>query len=450
MTLRIISSTDINTITSSLPPSTLLSLMAQTFHAFSHSKTTTPPRLSITSSNHTTLFMPSRISSLSTTSVKVVSVPLDGGDKRGLPASTVLLDESSGGVRAVMNARNLTAIRTAAGSALSMGIVDLKDPRRFVAFGAGAQIRTHLVILLDLYPTLKEGGEVWIYNRSLGRRMDALVEEMRGRWPKTMFQAREIPSGWRDSSKNSSPSISSAAQEQRGREEGRELTEDDRVILGADIIITATCSTMPLIPAYLASLLVSSSSSSIQSPSSTAQPHLPTQSPPNTISTSTPDSTPPANSTSPSNPPPPPQQNSNHPNPKHTHIILIGSYKPTMHEIPSSLLTSPATSLLLVDSRTDVLLEAGEFIDAGVGGGELVEIGEVVDENGNILQGSRALEALRTRKEGGDEKEKDGGGRIVTVFKSVGIGAQDVAIAKIVYDRAVEMGLGVVVEDYDS
>ncbi|KZS92094.1 NAD(P)-binding protein [Sistotremastrum niveocremeum HHB9708] len=388
MTLRIISSSDIGTITSSLPPSSLLPLMGQTFHAFSHAQTTTPPRLSITSSNHTTLFMPSRIDSLSTTSVKVVSVPLDGGDKRGLPASTILLDESSGGVRAVMNARNLTAIRTAAGSALSTRIVDLEDPRRVVAFGAGAQIRAHLVILLDLYPTLKEGGEVWIYNRSLGRRVDALVEEMRGRWPKTMFEAREIPQGWRESTKGE-------------REEERELTDDDLVVLGADIIITATCSTMPLIPDYLASLL-------------------------------------------------PPQQNSNHPVPKHTHIILIGSYKPTMHEIPSSLLTSPATSLLLVDSRNDVMKEAGEFIDARILPEELVEIGELVDGEGNILQGSRALEALRTRKEGGDEKEKDGGGRIVTVFKSVGIGAQDVAIAKIVYDRAVEMGLGVVVEDYDS
>lgn len=72
--------------------------------------------------DHTALFMPARLVShlpppiLQGTALKIVSVPRNSGDTRGLPASTIVLDESTGAVKAVLNARNLTALRNAAGT----------------------------------------------------------------------------------------------------------------------------------------------------------------------------------------------------------------------------------------------------------------------------------------------------------------------------------------------
>ena len=58
--------------------------------------------------------MPARIPDIGTT-IKVVSVPLLSGDTRGIPASTLVIDEKTGATKALVNARSLTAIRTAAG-----------------------------------------------------------------------------------------------------------------------------------------------------------------------------------------------------------------------------------------------------------------------------------------------------------------------------------------------
>lgn len=48
----------------------------------------------------------------SNTAIKVVSVPT-GPDSAGLPATTLLFDETSGAVKAMVNASGLTGIRTA-------------------------------------------------------------------------------------------------------------------------------------------------------------------------------------------------------------------------------------------------------------------------------------------------------------------------------------------------
>lgn len=52
-------------------------------------------------------------SSSPTTSIKVVSVPRHSEEKTGLPATTLVFDESNGEAKAVINARSLTAVRTA-------------------------------------------------------------------------------------------------------------------------------------------------------------------------------------------------------------------------------------------------------------------------------------------------------------------------------------------------
>lgn len=115
MSLLVLSASDVDQITFTLTPHDLLALMAR---AFAQTQVDAPHRTSIALPNHTTLFMPARIAhpSLPGTTIKVVSVPRSSADARGLPASTLVLDEDTGAVKAIVNARSLTALRNAAGA----------------------------------------------------------------------------------------------------------------------------------------------------------------------------------------------------------------------------------------------------------------------------------------------------------------------------------------------
>jgi ornithine cyclodeaminase len=91
--------------------------------------------------------------------------------------------------------------------------------------------------------------------------------------------------------------------------------------------------------------------------------------------------------------------------PENVHVNAIGAFRPTMRELPRDLLATATT--VLVDQREAALEESGEIIDAVTSGAlaeaDLVELGEALSTP-PIPQGR-------------------------TVFKSVGVGAQDWAIA---------------------
>jgi len=100
--------------------------------------------------------------------------------------------------------------------------------------------------------------------------------------------------------------------------------------------------------------------------------------------------------------------------------------------------------ILLVDSRDACAHEAGELIEAGVDfEKDMVEIGEVVEfgEGGDVLLD-------RESSRGGGEVACNEGG--ITMFKSVGVGLQDVAMACAVVKKAEEMGLGTRLDGYDT
>ena len=111
-----------------------------------------------------------------------------------------------------------------------------------------------------------------------------------------------------------------------------------------------------------------------------------------------------------------------------THVILIGSFTPVMREVERELVLRAVQSptCLLVDSRKACLEEAGELIDAGLEQHQLTEIGELVNGLGDGRPG------------------KD-----ITMFKSVGVGLQDVAIACAVVGHALSRSDGTVIEHYD-
>jgi len=130
MSLLVLSSSDVYRVISCFTPDELQTLMARVFsclsspslevssHSSSPSQTSyTPHRTSIPTLNHTALFMPARIagSGLHGTTIKVVCTPQNPADSRGIPGSTLVLDEATGAVKAIINARSLTPLRNAAG-----------------------------------------------------------------------------------------------------------------------------------------------------------------------------------------------------------------------------------------------------------------------------------------------------------------------------------------------
>ena len=104
-------------------------------------------------------------------------------------------------------------------------------------------------------------------------------------------------------------------------------------------------------------------------------------------------------------------------------VSCIGSYQHHMQEMDPVILTR--ASKIYFDSEDAVLSEAGDILIP-------LEDGTVTREDftgdiGNVVKGELA------GRENDDE---------IIVFKSVGVAAQDLVTAKVIYDRAVAAGAG--------
>jgi ornithine cyclodeaminase len=108
------------------------------------------------------------------------------------------------------------------------------------------------------------------------------------------------------------------------------------------------------------------------------------------------------------------------------HISGVGSYTPEMQEIPPQTV---ARAKVIVDSREASLSEAGDLI-IPLERGEITE-SHIHGEIGEVASGMIP----------GRESEEE-----ITFFKSVGLAAQDVAVASLILRRAGEQGLGIDVE----
>ena len=106
-----------------------------------------------------------------------------------------------------------------------------------------------------------------------------------------------------------------------------------------------------------------------------------------------------------------------------THINAIGSYKPHVQEIPAATV---ARVTIIVDHRASALDEAGDLIVPLQQG--LINSEQLQVELGDVVNGTRA----------GRTSEHE-----ITLFKSVGVGIQDLAAATVIYDRAMQLGLGI-------
>ena len=105
-----------------------------------------------------------------------------------------------------------------------------------------------------------------------------------------------------------------------------------------------------------------------------------------------------------------------------THISSIGAHAPEARELDSTIIKR--ASLLTAGLKEACLTEAGDYI---------IPINEgIINENDIISIGD-----IITGKVKGRTTDSE-----ITVFKSVGISAQDVAVGKLVYDRAIKAGIG--------
>jgi ornithine cyclodeaminase/alanine dehydrogenase-like protein (mu-crystallin family) len=95
--------------------------------------------------------------------------------KRGLDAhqgTVTLFDGETGVVRALMNASAITAIRTAAVSAVATRLLAREDTKKLAILGAGVQARSHL----DSMRAVRDFGEIVLYSPTPGNAA-ALAEE---------------------------------------------------------------------------------------------------------------------------------------------------------------------------------------------------------------------------------------------------------------------------------
>ncbi|KAJ2962628.1 hypothetical protein NQZ79_g2207 [Umbelopsis isabellina] len=113
-----------------------------------------------------------------------------------------------------------------------------------------------------------------------------------------------------------------------------------------------------------------------------------------------------------------------------THINSVGSYRLDMQEIDQVTVALPRK--IVVDSREACKIEAGEHVQAINDGHrnpdtDWLEIGELVKKPELVTQARQS--------------DSD-----ITIFKSVGVGAQDVAIAELIVRRAEHQNIGQLVD----
>lgn len=111
--LTVLNASDVDQVVSQLDLELALESQKKVFTAFSSGSDDiqVPHRSTLNTSTQNTLVMPSRAGDL--VGCKFVGVPNEGSD--GLSGTTVVLDEKTGKVKGVINARKLTALRNACG-----------------------------------------------------------------------------------------------------------------------------------------------------------------------------------------------------------------------------------------------------------------------------------------------------------------------------------------------
>jgi ornithine cyclodeaminase len=204
MQIRILSEADVR---SAIDMRGAIDAMREAFGALADGRAEVPMRLALETRHGVTLFMPAHLESDGgIAGAKVVSVN-PGNAASGLPvihAVVLALDPVTGQARALMDGTWLTALRTGAVGGLAADLMARDDAKVVAIFGAGVQARTQL----EAVRCVRDVSEVRVVSRS-ATRGDAFVAELEG------VAAHRVD-------------------------------DADEAIAGADIVIAATSSTVPV------------------------------------------------------------------------------------------------------------------------------------------------------------------------------------------------------------
>lgn len=276
----------------------------------------------------TSLFMPSLVESADSLGVKFVSVFPKNKEKgkKTIYGVMVLVDVETAEPLALLEASNLTVLRTGAASGLATKYMSREDSKVLSVIGTGAQARG----LIKGVQAVRQIEEIRLFNRTPAKAYD-LANEM-----KEEYDGEDCPNII-------------------------VMLDTDSALDGADIVITATNSEKPVFSSHYIHSGV--------------------------------------------------------------HVNAVGSFRPTMQEIPTDLVTK--ASKVVVESRETALEETGDLIfpiKQGVFSAEQIyaELGEMVN-------------GVKRGRENNLE---------LTIFKSVGLAAMDVVVAKLLYDNARKLGIG--------
>jgi ornithine cyclodeaminase/alanine dehydrogenase-like protein (mu-crystallin family) len=139
-----------------LDPEALVEAVAAGFRALSSGDVAAPPRQAVETERGAVLAMPGRQAG-GPVVVKLVGV-FPGNAELGLephPALICVLDADTGVALALMDGDHVTAMRTAAGSALSIRLAAREDARVLSVVGAGVQARAHLRLLAPCFAQVR-------------------------------------------------------------------------------------------------------------------------------------------------------------------------------------------------------------------------------------------------------------------------------------------------------
>ncbi|EST09238.1 Ornithine cyclodeaminase/mu-crystallin [Kalmanozyma brasiliensis GHG001] len=343
-----------------------------------------PPRLSLTTPHHTQLFMPARTASPGSV-VKIVSVPLPTSSMSGIPGVNLLFDDATGKVSHVVNSTCLTALRTATGSLLS-SLLALGEPeamegvKHAVVFGDGLQAVYHAWLHLRYFH--------WIETITVivGSHRDLTDDEVKGKVERLESQLRDLCTASATSLRTVNVGCINASD--------RTLVKE--ALGAAALVFTCTPSTEPLFTIKELGLRRG----------------------------------------------------------ERKHICAVGSYKPHMCELPPELIQKAAKAgRLTVDSLDACKEEAGCLIKL-----------HSPKEQKDIRKGCRTLgEDIYPPRPAHPTTDNDLRNRDsyvhqfpgwsmvhnlsrkgkVSVFKSVGVGLQDVEITKLIVEFAEGVGVEV-------
>lgn len=308
----------------------VIAIMEGVFAALARKEVVVPERtvLSLEGTDNSILFMPGYLTKSGGIGLKAVSVfPTNAA--RGIPtisAQILLCDSGTGEAKAILEGGYITALRTAATTAVATKHLARENADSLGVFGAGVQARSQIEAHLEVKPLKR----ITIYDPNT-QKAAVLVQHIQ--------------------------SLRGSACECAAAKSPQELPAT------SDILITATTSHTPVFEGR-----------SLK---------------------------------------------------EGTHINAIGSFKPGVREVDDTTITR---SRIFVDSYEHALKEAGDLIIPLKNC--IISENDIRGELGDLVLG---------RKKGRESPEQ------ITFFKSVGMAVQDIAVAEVVYRKACEENIGLVV-----